>query len=102
MSEACSIQSLRTTWPLMSSPRIASACCCGLVGRVGELDPAGLAAAAGQHLRLDDDLPADLLGRRARLLGARREPPLGDGDPEALEELLALVLVEIHRAATLA
>ena len=73
----------------------------GLVGRVGELDPAGLPAAAGQHLGLDDDLAAELLGRRARLVRRRREPPLGDGDAEPLEELLALVLVEIHRAATL-
>ena len=28
--------------------------------------------------------------------GRRREPPVGDGDPDAPEELLALVLVEIH------
>ena len=43
-------------------------------GVVGELDAACLAAAADQHLRLDDDRAADLLGRRARLLGR-----LGDG-----------------------
>ena len=36
---------------------------------VGELDAAGLAAAAGQHLRLDDDGAAELLGR------ARAPPP---------------------------
>ena len=66
-------------------------------GVVGELDPAGLAAAAGQHLRLDDDRAAELLGGRARLVGRRREPALGDRDPEAAEELLALVLVEVHR-----
>ena len=68
------------------------------VGRVlGELDAAGLAAAAGQHLRLDDGLTAELLGRGTRLLRRRRKPPVGDGDAELLEELLALVLVEIHR-----
>ena len=33
-------------------------------GIVRELDAAGLAAAAGQHLRLDDDRAAELLGRR--------------------------------------
>ena len=40
----------------------------GVVRVVGELDPARLAAAAGQHLRLDDDGAAELLGGRARLL----------------------------------
>ena len=73
----------------------------GVVRLVGELDAARLAAAAGQHLRLDDDLAAELLGGRARLLGRRREPPVGDRDPEAAEELLALVLVEIHGRASL-
>ena len=65
-------------------------------GDVGELDPAGLAAAAGQHLRLDDDRPAELRGRGPRLLGARREPPLGHGNAVAAEELLPLVLVQVH------
>ena len=72
-----------------------------VVGILGELDPAGLAAAAGEDLRLDDDLAADLLGGCARLVGRRRESPLRYGDPEALEELLALVLVEVHRRRTL-
>ena len=74
----------------------------GVGGVVGELDAAGLAAPAGQHLRLDDDRAAELLGRLARLLGRRREAPVRDGDPDAAEELLALVLVEIHRRRTLA
>ena len=68
-------------------------------GILGELDAAGLAAAARQHLSLDDDRAAELLGSRPCLLRGRREPPLGDGDSELLEELLALVLVEIHRRA---
>ncbi len=66
-------------------------------GTVGELDAAGLAATTRQHLRLDDDLPAELDRGGARLLGRRREPSLGDGDSESAEELLSLVLVEIHR-----
>ena len=65
-------------------------------GVVGELDPARLAAPAGQHLRLDDDLAAELLGRGARLLRRRRGPSLRDRDAEALEELLALILVEVQ------
>ena len=74
----------------------------GLLGRVRELDPAGLTAPPGQDLRLDDDLAADLLRGRARLFRRRRKPSLGDGNAEPLEELLALVLVEVHRRATLA
>ena len=57
---------------------------------------AGLAATARQHLRLDDDGAAELLGRPARLLGRGREATLRDGDSEAPEELLPLVLVEVH------
>src|SRR5262249_14144906 len=54
-----------------------------------------------QDLRLHDDLAAELLGGGARLLGRRREASLGHGDAEAPEELLALVLVEVHRRASL-
>ena len=73
----------------------------GVRGIVGELDAAGLAAAAGQHLSLDDDGAAELLGRLARLLRRGCEPSVGDRDPDAPEELLALVLVEVHRRRTL-
>ncbi len=48
------------------------------VGRVlGELDAARLPAPAGQHLSLDDGLPAELLRSRPRLRGRRRKrvPP---------------------------
>src|SRR5205085_6671006 len=63
---------------------------------VRELDPARLAAPAGQHLRLHDDLAAELLRGRPRLLRRHREPSFRDGDSLAAEELLALVFVEIH------
>ena len=96
MSDAASIQSRRTTWPRMSSPRISLARASASSGIGRELDAAGLAAPAGQHLRLDDDLAAELLRRLPRLLGSRREPPVGDGDPVAREELLALILVEVQ------
>ena len=52
------------------------------VGRVvGELDAARLAAAAGQHLRLDDDRAAELLRRRAGLLGRAASRPSETGMP---------------------
>src|SRR5581483_11604286 len=42
------------------------------------------------------------LRERTCLLRRRRDASLGDRDPEAREELLARVLVEIHRRRTLA
>ena len=71
----------------------------GVVRALGELDPAGLPAAAGQHLRLHDDLAVELARGRARLLRSGREPSLGHGDSEARKELLSLILVEIHPGA---
>src|SRR5262249_55420569 len=73
----------------------------GICGIVGELHAARLAAASGQHLRLDDHRAAQLLGRLARLLGRRCESAFRDGDPDSPEEILALVLVEVHRRRTL-
>ncbi len=72
-----------------------------LVGIRRELDPAGLAAPAGQHLGLDDDRPAELLRRLPRLLGGERERARRDRDPEPREQLLALVLVQVHAGADL-
>ncbi len=69
---------------------------------VRELDAAGLAAAAGQHLRLDDDRAAELLRGGAGLLRRVGAAPVRDGDADAPEQLLALVLVEVHRRRTLA
>ncbi len=63
---------------------------------LGELDAARLAAAAGEHLRLDDDGAAERRGCGARLLGRNGEAAVGDRDADAPEELFALVLVEIH------
>ena len=71
----------------------------GLLGGVGELDPAGLHPAAGQDLRLDHGRAADLLGGLARLLGGRAEAVLGDRNPGPLDDLPRLVLVETHGGA---
>src|SRR5205823_5686817 len=68
-----------------------------VVGRVGELDAAGLHAPTGEDLRLDDDRPADLLGDRARLLGGLGEPEPRHGDPGAFDDLPRLVLEEPHQ-----
>ncbi len=71
----------------------------GLVG--GELDAAGLAAAADQHLRLDDDRVADSVGRRHGVLDARHGLARGDPQSVAGEQLLALVLQQVHCGAGL-
>ena len=82
--------------------------CLGVVARLGDLDAAALAAAAGVDLRLDhDDLVAglgdQLLGRRlAPRRGCSAGRPLGTGTPYFLQELLGLVLVDLHRARLLA
>ena len=55
--------------PLISSASTSRAWGLRFLGRVGELDAAGLHPAAGEHLRLDDDGAADPLGDRARLGG---------------------------------
>ena len=58
----------------------------GLVGRVGELDSAGLHPSAGQHLRLDHGRAADVLGRLAGLVGGGAEAVLRDRDPGPLDD----------------
>ena len=73
----------------------------GLVSVGSELDPAGLAAPAREDLGLDDDRPTEHLGRLPRLTGRRRQPAIADWDPNAPEQLLTLVFVEIHSAPSL-
>ena len=68
----------------------------GLVGGVGELHAAGLHAAAGQDLRLDDDGAADALGDLARLALVLGEAVVGDGDPGPLDDLAGFVFEEPH------
>ena len=68
------------------------------VGRIlGELDPPALPRPPVSTCALTTTCAAELLGGRARLFRRHREAALGDGNAEPLEELLALVLVEVHR-----
>ena len=60
----------------------------GVCGILGELDATRLAAAAGQHLSLDDNLAADLLRSGARLFGRPGNAPVGDRDPERAKSCL--------------
>ncbi len=69
----------------------------GLGAVVGELDPAGLAAAADQDLRLDDARIAELVGGGGRLLDGGGGRAFRHGHAVAGEELLALIFEEVHR-----
>jgi hypothetical protein len=71
----------------------------GLVG--GELDPACLAAPADQHLGLDHHWIAEALGRLHRLLDRLCRLAVGHLQTVAGEQLLALVLQQIHVGAGL-
>ena len=77
-------------------PRIARACSSASPRSCGDLDAAGLAAAADQHLRLDHAGVADLVGGGDRLLDGGGGRPGGHRDAVAREQLLALVLEEVH------
>jgi hypothetical protein len=77
-----------------------SQCCCevaDLVLALDQLDAAGLAAATGVHLRLDDPLAAaDLLGGLDGLLRGFRGKALRHGQPVLGKQLFALIFVQIH------
>ena len=73
----------------------------GLGRGLGDLDAAGLAAAADLDLGLDDGDAADLLGGRLGLVGRRRDLAQRDRHAVLLEELLGLVLEQIHEPSVL-
>ena len=70
----------------------------GRLRRLAQLHPAALAAAADLHLDLDDRPTAELLRRRGGLVPAECDEPPGRRDALGAEQVLAHVLVEIHRA----
>ncbi len=73
----------------------------GLGAVVGDLDPAELAAPADLDLCLDRARIADRLGGGDGLLDGPRRLPGRDRNTVAREQLLALVLEQIHRRRTL-
>ena len=96
MSAVWASITLWTVWPLMSMPRICAGLLHGVVRVGGQLHAAGLAAAAGLDLRLDDRAAAESLGHLARRLrrvddftGQHRYAVLG-------EEVPRLVLEQVH------
>ncbi len=103
MSLACSIHTVRTVWPLMSIPRMFWACSRSLGLVVGQLHSTGLAAPADQHLGLDDDRVAHLVRGRHSVLDGGHGLACRHLQPVAGEQLLALVLEQVHvRRETLA
>jgi hypothetical protein len=68
-----------------------------LVDGLGDLHAAALAAAAGVDLRLHDpDAAAQLLCDGHRFVGRHRRLAARRGDAVLPEDLLALVLVDVH------
>ena len=63
----------------------------------GDLDASRLPALADPYLSLDHARVADLVGGIDSLLDRARGPAVGNGHTVAREQLLSLVLVEIHR-----
>ena len=68
----------------------------GLVRGLGDLDAAGLAAAADLHLRLDDNDAADLLGSGLGFFRGVRNDAGKHGNAVCLEEIARLVLIQVH------
>jgi hypothetical protein len=73
----------------------------GLVGVVGQLHAARLAAATDLHLGLDDDRVADAVGDRDGVVDVCRFAALsvgtvGHGNAVLRKELLALILEQVH------
>ena len=64
--------------------------------RVAELDAARLAASADVDLRLDDDGFAELARDGLGLLGGRGDLARLDGDAVAPQDVLGLILVNLH------
>ena len=77
-------------------PRISAAAAATSSARGADADAAGLAAAAGLDLRLDDHRQAELAGRRPRLRRRRTPARRQDRQPGLREQLLALMLEQVH------
>ena len=72
----------------------------GLVGRLGELDAAALAAPAGVNLRLDDDdARSQAVGDVSRLGDVEGDFPAGHGHAVAGEDGFGLIFVNFHRGS---
>ena len=70
----------------------------GALGRVDQHHTAALAAATDLHLDLHDALAAQFAGGLGRLLPRGGDDPARRGDALGAEQLLALMLVQIHGA----
>ena len=67
-----------------------------LIRTRNDLDAARLAAPARMNLRLDDGPAAKLLRDGPRLIGARCDAAIGNGDAEGFQYLFGLVFVNLH------
>ena len=86
-----------TVSPLMSMPKHTARGVARLLGRIAKLDAACLATPADVDLRLDDDRLAKLAGDLLGLAGRRGDLARLHGDAVPAQDLLRLVLMNLHR-----
>ncbi len=87
----------RPLWPRMVMARMSAAAASTSPAVAQHADAAGLAAAAGLDLRLDDHGQPEPLGRAASLLRRRRHERRQHRQPGRGEQVLALVFEQVHR-----
>ena len=88
MSEACHPQDVRRVLTRLALVH-------------SQLDSAGLPAPSDQHLGLDDDWIADPVRSGEGILDGGDRLPLGHSQPVTGEQLLALILQQVHYGAVL-
>ena len=89
-------QHLADRQPLDLHPQDLGGELLGLVRVLGQLDAAGLAAPADQHLRFDDNAATQFFGDCLGLGCGGRHPPLGDRYAILGKDLFGLIFVQFH------
>src|SRR3954447_14118203 len=102
MSEACSIQSLCTTWPRMSSPRISRALCSASAGSFASLTPPALPRPPVSTCALTTTGPPSSSAAARASSGVVARRPSETGIPNCLKSCLPWYSLRSIGARTLA
>jgi hypothetical protein len=96
MSSAGVTSTFSTVSPLISIPRMFSACSRASAAVLASFTPSGLSPASGVDLGLHDDHAAVLSGDGLGVVGRRGDLTRRDRNPGRPEELFRLILVDVH------